>query len=584
MGVRHFALLLALAWLAAMVQLVVADWTNIAVTLHDADDAMRLVEVRTFLSGQGWYDLLEPRLGLSPGYLTHWSRLVDAGIAGLFLMLKPLAGAVLAEHLTIIIWPMLWLLPAIGGVAAIAWRLAGRDAAILVLLLAIFDTPGLQQFRPTRIDHHNVQIALAIVAVAATVWSDRLRWTAHVAGAVSGLGLGIGLEAAHIHALCGAALVLHYLFDRKAAPQMGAYGIALALSVTLAFFATVAPAHWTQSVCDHLAINSGVCVLIAAAGAGVMGAWLPDERRWVRGTAILVTVGLALGVAALLQPRCLLGPYGLVDPAIRPIWLDHVAEDQSWLRLMQTGPTTGMALLAFPAAGLIALAVFAWMSDARRQFGPLLAAAACLVAVLSFIAVTRNYSYAVWFSLPLVAAAGSELFNRLKLTKPALRLLPGLLITPTAVTLGAIGVASATGIGGVLDLNSSERQACVRKDNYAALARLPKGLLVANELEWGPYLLAWTPHAVLAAPYHRLAASILAADRIFADPPEAAHRLLDRLNVTYVVTCGSRGAVGLTGKARDASLWNHLQAGKIPDFLEPLPPFGQAFSVYRVRR
>jgi hypothetical protein len=59
-----------------------------AVTLPDADDAMRLVELRQFLSGgfASWFDLHEPRLGMPAGYDTHWSRLVDAGLAGLFLL------------------------------------------------------------------------------------------------------------------------------------------------------------------------------------------------------------------------------------------------------------------------------------------------------------------------------------------------------------------------------------------------------------------------------------------------------------------------------------------------------------------
>jgi hypothetical protein len=579
-----FALLLALAWLAATAQLMAANWAITAFTMHDADDAMRLVEVRAFLAGQGWYDLLEPRLGPAPGCVTHWSRLVDAGIAGLFLLLKPFAGAAFAERLTVAIWPMLWLLPAIGGVTAIAWRMAGREAAILVLLLAVFDMPGLQQFRPSRIDHHNVQIALAILAVAATVWADRVRWTAAAAGALTGLGLGIGLEAVHIYALCGVAFVLRYVLDRDAATPMRAYGIALAVSVVTALLATVGPAQWTQSVCDRLAVNSGLTLLLAGAGAAIMGAWLGDERRWVRCAAGCTMASVALAAGILLEPRCLAGPYGLIDPAIRPIWLADVTEDQSWLRLTQTAPSTGLALLAFPAMGALAVTMLAWTSTVRREFGPLLAGAACVLALATFIVSIRNYSYAIWFSLPLVAAAALQLFNRLKLTKPAFRLLPALVITPTAITLGAITIASAAGVGGLLDLNGAERQACVHRGNYGELARLPNGLLVTNELEWGPYLLAWTPHAVLAAPYHRLAAGIVANDQVFASPPEAAHRVLDRFNVSYIATCGSRGATALTGEARQASLWGRLQAGNIPDFLERVPPFGQAFAVYRVRR
>ena len=47
------------------------------------DDIMRLVEVRDWLGGQGWGDLMQYRMGPDGGTLMHWSRLVDAPIAGI---------------------------------------------------------------------------------------------------------------------------------------------------------------------------------------------------------------------------------------------------------------------------------------------------------------------------------------------------------------------------------------------------------------------------------------------------------------------------------------------------------------------
>ena len=44
---------------------------------------------------------------------------------------------------------------------------------MVALLLALAGVPAYQQFTPGRIDHHNVQIALALLVTAATVWSDR---------------------------------------------------------------------------------------------------------------------------------------------------------------------------------------------------------------------------------------------------------------------------------------------------------------------------------------------------------------------------------------------------------------------------
>jgi len=120
---RGLALLLALAWALVVFQLVVANWSLTGTTLRDTDDAMRLVELRAYLAGHGWFDLHEARIAPPFGYDSHWSRLIDAGLAGLFLLLRPFADVATAERLMRVIWPLLWLLP-----ASPRWRTASPAA------------------------------------------------------------------------------------------------------------------------------------------------------------------------------------------------------------------------------------------------------------------------------------------------------------------------------------------------------------------------------------------------------------------------------------------------------------------------
>nr|MCU0908161.1 hypothetical protein [Paracoccaceae bacterium] len=49
----------------------------------DNDDIMRLLSVRTFLDGQVWFDMRQYRLLPPDGLDMHWSRYIDAAIAGL---------------------------------------------------------------------------------------------------------------------------------------------------------------------------------------------------------------------------------------------------------------------------------------------------------------------------------------------------------------------------------------------------------------------------------------------------------------------------------------------------------------------
>jgi hypothetical protein len=275
----------------------------------------------------------------------------------------------------------------------------------------------------------------------------------------------------------------------------------------------------------------------------------------------------------------------LIDPAIRPIWLGRVAEFQSLFALAQKAPLTGVAMAAFPALVLIAMLMVAPQRDLRRDFAFLVAAAAFLLALATMIAAIKAYSYAVWLGSPFVAAAALRMFAWLRLNSLLPRFVAALLITPTVVTAGAMTIASAAGTEGLLDFNSPARQACVRKDSYAPLARLPAGRVVANELEWGPYVLAWTPHAVLGAPYHRLSRAILMSHQALAEPPENAHQVLLRAGADYLAICGQRGPIGVSGAALAASLWGRLQAGQIPQWLESVPTRAPGpVTIYRVKR
>src|SRR3981189_1580974 len=140
-----FGILVGLAWLVIAADLIVRNWAGTALTLGDTDDAMRLAQRRAFLGGRGGFALHQPRLGPPVGYDSHWSRLIDAGLAGLFGMFRYFADVALAERLMRVAWPVLWILPAIIGAAAIAWRNSVHATPIDTLLLGLGGVPGFPQ-------------------------------------------------------------------------------------------------------------------------------------------------------------------------------------------------------------------------------------------------------------------------------------------------------------------------------------------------------------------------------------------------------------------------------------------------------
>jgi hypothetical protein len=596
-------LVLALAWLIIVAQLLAAHWSETAQTLSDMDDAMRLVQVREFLAGRGWFDLHEMRLGPPDGYDTHWSRLIDAGIAGLYLVLRPFTDTAFAERIVRTIWPMLWLLPAMAGAAAIAWRLAGRAAAPIALLLTAIGLPAFQHFIPGRIDHHNVQIALAVLLVAAAAWSDRIAWAAAAAGALTGAAMAIGFEGVPYVVLAGAALALRHVCDPAGTRALARYGTWAAASVAVAFAVSIGPAHWSTTACDAIAINSAAAVIVATLGLALSAmvlrkcswfksSWLKSswlKSSWFRQSWLMRAAGVAVSGAAatavfiVLEPQCLAGPFAMMDPTVRTIWFNHVSEMQSLWMLARTSPPMAAAVAAFPIVAMLCALTLARDPALRRDFGFLVTAAALSIACAVMIIMVRAYSYAIWLAIPMAAVGVLRAIAYLRLGTVVGRLLVGLLLTPTVTSAIALATVQAVTRQPVQGTDARVAQGCLLVENYAQLADLPPGL-VATDIDYGPFILALTPHAVMSAPYHRLVAPIIAAHQIFALPPEAARDVVLRYRPAYLVTCSRHTLGGIGDTERSASLWGRLAAGDIPDWLEPIPRTrDQPFVVYRVR-
>ena len=416
----NFGALVVLVWLLVALTLLLQYWAQTAETLLDTDDAMRLVEMRAWLAGQGWFDMHIGRVQPPTGYDSHWSRLIDAGLAGLYFFFQYFDPSS-AERLMRAWWPLLWLLPTMAGTTAIAWRIAGREAAMVALLLALAGVPAYQQFTPGRIDHHNVQVALALLIAAATVWSDKNRWCAAAAGLLTGFALAISFESLPYLAVCGAMLALRYVADPHAADvragvALRQYGLALAVGTGVSFLISVGPGHWGVYRCDAIALNNVTAAISAGLMLAVAG-WLQHEDGLTRFFAVAAAGALATAVFLMFEPRCVRGPFAMVDPAIWPVWHDHVRELQPLIAVFRVNPLTAVAIAGFPALTVLAVLKLFTEDKLRRDFGFLAAAFVFLAAAATMVAAIRGYSYAMWLGMPLVAALALKFFEALRIER-----------------------------------------------------------------------------------------------------------------------------------------------------------------------
>ena len=105
---RRWIALTLLAWVAVAAWYVWNDWNMVRwLSLGDTDDNMRLMQVRAWLAGQGWYDLTNYRLNPPVGFNIHWSRIVDLPIAGLILFFRLFTSNDWAERLACGIAPLI---------------------------------------------------------------------------------------------------------------------------------------------------------------------------------------------------------------------------------------------------------------------------------------------------------------------------------------------------------------------------------------------------------------------------------------------------------------------------------------------
>ena len=319
----------------------------------DNDDVMRLVEVRDLLAGQGWFDLMQYRLGLEGGTLMHWSRLIDLPIANLIMLFSLFMSPVMAEASALFVWPLLTALPVFYALGLAGGVLAGGPGRLIALALGFLFVLSVNRFQPGSIDHHNVQLGLIIIIAACLILPGRPALAYVTAGVAAALAIAIGAETTP-HILVVALIVaVQWLWlgkDMKAAAS--AFALAMAAALTAVFFLTVPQARYGQVACD--ALSTGFYSLgVLGAGSFFLAVAGTSGRDF---TSRLAAIGLAgtatIGATLLIAPQCLGNPLGTLDPLLVSMWLDHVTEAQSVWAQISVEPWTAAGFYLVPVLAM----------------------------------------------------------------------------------------------------------------------------------------------------------------------------------------------------------------------------------------
>jgi hypothetical protein len=563
---RRWRLLILLAWLLYGAWLIYARWHYITgFVLTDTDDNMRMSQVRALLGGQDWFDLRQYKMNWPAGANIHWSRLVDLPIAGLILLGRTFMSGAHAEQMAIGVAPLIPLLLLLVSLALIVRRLVAPAAWPLAIACLFFAGSTMGMFQPTRIDHHNWQLALLALAVAGIADPRRARGGATL-GIATALSLAIGLEMIIYLALAGATMVLFWVRDRDQRRRLATYAATLAGGTALGFLLFASYAN-RAAVCDAL---SPVWLSDALVGGALLlglAAWSPANWRHRLGAAAAAAVTIA-AFHAFAWPHCLSRLEG-VSPELDQLWLSHVREARPVYR---HGWRTATAILGIPVAGLAGWGVLAWAARGewdrlQRILGAMLPAAAALALLFwqtrtgpaaQMLAIPGAVAL-VWLLAPRAFASNNSL---VRVLGTALVVLAGLGAVVPLVVDNIPREKSTPREGAIATANNN----CPSLWAMKPVAQQPAGTVFTFG-DLAPRVITVTHHRSIIGPYHRNGQQILDTMHAFRGTADEAHAILRKYHSDYLLTCPMMSQSTVFTAEAPKGFYAQLEKGQVPAWL-----------------
>lgn len=560
----------------------VTGYFTVGETMREADndDLMRLVAVRDWLGGQGWFDYQQYRLLPPEGVAMHWSRYIDLGIAALLVPGSWLLGQAGGEALALVFWPGLLAVIMVLVTGYGAGRILGLAGAAGALIFAMTWGKLIGEFSPGRIDHHNVQLLLSSAVLYLTLMPERRGFNGMLAGTLSALSMAVGLEMLPFLLLLHGLAALRFAFGLQGSGRfLFSFGLSQVIAAPLFLAGQVPVQTWGMRYCDVLALP-----LLSLIAIGALASVLPVlAGSFLRSAPARLALMLALGIVGLwlaspmLLP-CLAGPYADVTPEARHIIDTVISEARSIPDLLINRPLVVLSIMlpALAVAGLGAGYAFAFrqrLTGLQREaliFALILSGTGFIFALGQIRAINIAAP-----ALPLLAGftGWGFLQHRAGSVWRAPMALVILLTLPPFVDL--MGPKLRLWISGPSGSWSSQSAACRDADSMAQIAALPPGTIVFSNMNLGAAILAYTSQSATSAPYHRSSDAFWNGYGALGSA-EALQKALEKSGATVLALCTKSPM-----EARQDWL-QQLQGGVVPDWLTALPAAAGDLSLYQV--
>ncbi|QRM56021.1 hypothetical protein [Sinorhizobium sp. BG8] len=563
-----------------------ADISNGVLTLGDVDDHLRNLQIRHLLDTGAWYDMSLPFVQTPDVYVSPWSRLVDLPYFVLTRIFGLFAAPDLAFRLSTFVWSIAMTV-LFSWLAASAMRLingTGRKIELLPVAAAGFAmTLSFLEFTPGRTDHHNVQI-LCMVGMIVGLAAGGRRGAA-VSGIAAALSIVTGLECLPFIVAAYAVLVVAHMLGKAGSGQfLRVSAISMLATALVSALAFLGPEGSLSVQCD--AFSAPYIAAIAGSSALLIGASLFERHvPHPAGRLALYSFGGAavLAVLAYAFPACLAGPYQMIDPVSKTLWLDRLWQEHGILMHAREGLRWPSVVLAMHALVLIYVSPTVIRAFREGRAGVAAAYAMATLALLLSLVLMRYVRFPTAF-VPLFIPT---LFASLQVPSTAARSIARsragtvLLIAPATAAIVAVAALFLTVPVAPRPYDAIDylaRDECVGED-MSALASIPPGRIMTPTGLGLPVAENRIPGiSVGAIPFHRASPGIRRSMLAFTTSDPAVRR--DVLApFDYLAVCrpsrrfDEASAPLYVGLARD---------GRWPG-LVPVPnPVQSRFQLYRI--
>lgn len=531
----------------------------------DVDDALRLVQVRDLIAGQGWFDAYQHRINPPAGVQMHWSRIVDFPLAGAILALGLFFKPDTAEVVAIFAIPLILLLLTLLLIARIGRHCFDERTGLIAVTISVLVSAAILQLSPLRIDHHGWLILTSVLALN-FLFTHKSGVGGVGAGIAMAVAMSISIETLPLSVVFGAVCALRLL--RGESYWLGGYAASLGLSSAALFLATRGLGDMA-SHCDAMSPGylSGLFIIAGGSLLAELG-FRHTEGPKLLLTAIIIALSVAVATLAVAYsaPHCLLtGAFGELDPLVKALWYDRVLEglpfwkqDLNIAGLYVLFPVLSSALAWHAAASAQNDKILRWL---RVDFAITLCGATILGAMVSRSSATAGVFSTIISSHYINSIISKNDIHDIWGNK-IIKLLCIALISFPALPLLLFGSFYK-------ETEQPEGKPCRYWEFLPAFGKESPAKVLAP-LDLGPVILERTPHSVVATGHHRGNTGMRDVIAAFTEPTDSAYQIISRHRPEWIVVCPSANELKLYQQFSPDGFWAELSRDEGPEWLRPV--------------